>query len=133
MSEQRVEVAPFARGHLAGAMAIFAEERWAYAQDAERTWRALTAPGTETLVAVRGEDVLGLAQTMSDGEIQTFLSALIVARASRDAGIGRALVAAALERNGGIRLDLISEADGFYEVLGFVRMSGFRLKMPARR
>jgi predicted N-acetyltransferase YhbS len=131
VSDQRVEIVPFARKHLAGAMEIFAEERWAYAQDGERTWRALSAPGTETLVAVGEERVLGLAQTMGDGEIQTFLAALIVARASRGAGVGRALVAAAVARNKGIRLDLISEADGFYEELGFSRMSGFRLRMPS--
>lgn len=129
MDDVRVEIVPFERGHLVAAIAIFGEERWAYAEDEQRTWRALTAPGSQTLAATAaGGELLGLAQTMSDGEIQTFLAILIVAQAHRGRGVGQALVAAVLRRSPGIRLDLISEADGFYEKLGFTRMSGFRLR-----
>jgi GNAT superfamily N-acetyltransferase len=120
------KIVAFGREHLAGVMELFAAERWTYADDEERTWRALNAPGSLALVAVEGAEVRGVAHTLSDGEIQSFLAALIVSAEQRGRGVGRALVAEVLRQAPGIRLDLISEADGFYEVLGFERMSGFR-------
>ena len=45
MPEADVSVVPFDRAHLSGVLALFAAEGWSYADDAERTWRAL--PGTK--------------------------------------------------------------------------------------
>lgn len=42
--------------------------------DAERAVRALTAPGVVTVVAVAGEEVVGFAQVLTDGEIQAYLT-----------------------------------------------------------
>jgi predicted N-acetyltransferase YhbS len=120
------EIIAFEREHLCGVMSLFAVEQWSYAADEERTWRALNAPGSLTLVAVTDERVSGIAQTLSDGEVQAFLSILLVAAQHRRAGIGRALVWESLRHIPGIRLDLISCADGFYEALGFRPVSGFR-------
>ena len=61
MTEAPIE--PFARAHLPGLIALVAAEGWAeYTADAERTYRALTAPGVTTLVAIGGERVIGVIQ-----------------------------------------------------------------------
>jgi hypothetical protein len=59
-----LEITRFARRPLSGVMALFATERWSYGEDQERTWRALTAPGPLTLVAVYGDDVVGVAHVL---------------------------------------------------------------------
>lgn len=124
-------VEDFARAHLPGVMRLFAAERWSYAADQQRTWRALTAPGSLTLVALINGNVVGVAQTIGDGEIQAFVSVLLVAAEHRHAGIARALVKEAVHRTSGTRLDLVSCADGFYEALGFRAVSGFRLSLSS--
>ncbi len=120
-------IAEVDREHLPGVMRLFVAEAWSYGADEDRTWRALTAPGTLALVALVDGEVAGIAQTIGDGEIQAFLSVLLVAVDARRRGIARALVEEALRRTPGSRLDLISCADGFYEALGFKPVSGFRL------
>src|SRR3954471_14927322 len=65
------EVCGFRSEHLRGAMELFAAEGWdTYTADPERTLRALTAPGSTTVVAVDGGAVAALVQLQSDGEIQ---------------------------------------------------------------
>lgn len=120
-------IAVFGREHLPGVMGLATAERWSYGADEERAWRALTAPGTLTLVALVDGEVAGIAQTIGDGEIQAFLSVLLVAAAARRRGVARSLVEEAARRTPGIRLDVISCADGFYEAAGFRPVSGFRL------
>lgn len=113
-------------------MELFADERWSYADNSERTWRALVAAGSLTLVAVEGSDVIGIAQIVGDGEIQSFLSVLLVSRGRRRLGIGRRLVHEAIRRTHGLRVDVVSCADSFYEALGFRAISGFRVVLPSR-
>lgn len=116
------------REHLPGVIALFAGERWSYAEDEQRTWRALTAPGASSLVALSSKrTVIGVAQVLSDGEVQAFLAVLVVAREHRREGVARRLVAEARARTRCQRLDVISCADPFYEQLGFRRVPGFRL------
>ncbi len=116
------------REHLPGVIELFSGERWSYAEDEQRTWRALTAPGTLSVVALSSEQtVIGIAQVLSDGEVQAFLAVLVVAHAHRREGVARCLVEEARARTHGLRLDVISCADPFYEQLGFQRVSGFRL------
>jgi GNAT superfamily N-acetyltransferase len=69
---------------------------------------------------------LGVIQILSDGEIQAFLALLFLDGAHRGSGIGRRLLAEALVLTRGLRLDVISCADAFYQQLGFHRVSGLR-------
>jgi hypothetical protein len=51
MSEALIE--PFAQAHLDGVIPLVAAEGWTvYTDDVARTYRALTAPGVTTLVAI---------------------------------------------------------------------------------
>lgn len=67
-----VVIAPFERAHLDGVMALFAAEGWSYAEDEGRCWRALSAAGSTSVVALVDDAVAGVAHVLSDGEIQTF-------------------------------------------------------------
>lgn len=123
------DIVSFDREHLPGVMELFASEQWSYANDEQRTWRALTAPGSLSLVALSPEHaVIGLAQSLSDGEVQAFLAILLVARAYRREGVARRLIEEVLARTPCLRFDVISCADPLYEKLGFARVSGFRLR-----
>src|SRR3954453_11706985 len=113
------EVCGFRSEHLRGAMELFAAEGWdTYTADPERTLRALTAPGSTTVVAVDGGAVAALVQLQSDGEIQAHLSALVVGERWRRRGLGRTLLREALERAGGLRIDLITRAGDYYLAIG---------------
>jgi ribosomal protein S18 acetylase RimI-like enzyme len=125
--ENETSLLPFDRAHLTGVLALFAAEGWSYADDPERAWRALTAPGSTGVVALSGDSVVGLAHVLSDGEIQAFLAVLLVQETHRRKGIGERLVHEAFARAGAQRMDLVSCADNFYEKLGFRRVSAFRI------
>jgi ribosomal protein S18 acetylase RimI-like enzyme len=123
-----MRIIPYGPEHRGGAVALFAAELWpSYTRDPERTCAALRAPGVTSLVALDGGAVVGLVQVQSDGAIQAHLSTLVVARERRRRGIGRRLLADALQAAGGERLDLLSIADDFYASMTNRRFSGWRL------
>jgi ribosomal protein S18 acetylase RimI-like enzyme len=120
---------PYQRDHLHGVIALCEAEGWpSFPADPERAHRVLTAPGVTAVIAVDGGDVVGFAYVQSDGEIQAHLSALAVRQSHRRRGIGRALLAEALARGGGQRIDLITDtAEEFYASLPHRRWAGFRI------
>src|SRR3954454_5483056 len=101
-----ISIEPFTQAHLDGLIALVAAEGWTeYADDVERTRRALTAPGVTTLVAIAGGPLVGAIQVQSGGLIQAHVSMLLIARNSRGVGLGSRLLRDALERAGGLQLD----------------------------
>jgi len=127
MTEASIE--PFARGHRDGLIALVAAEGWTeYTDDLERTYRALTAPGVTTLVAIASERVVGAIQVQSDGFIQAHVSMLLIDRNWRGHRLGSRLLREGLERAGGLQLDIRTRTEGYYERLGASRSLGFRLK-----
>ena len=126
MTQATIE--PLTEARLDGLIALVAAEGWVeYADDAERTYRALTAPGVTTLVAVVGEQVVGAIQVQSDGLIQAHVSMLLIGQDWRGAGLGSTLLREGLERAGGLQLDVRTRTEGYYERLGASRSLGFRL------
>jgi ribosomal protein S18 acetylase RimI-like enzyme len=123
-----ISIEPFTQAHLDGLLALVAAEGWTeYADDVERTHRALTAPGVTTLVAIAGGHLVGAIQVQSDGLIQAHVSMLLIARNSRGVGLGSRLLRDGLERAGGLQLDVRTRTEGYYERLGASRSLGFRL------
>ena len=123
-----VTIEPLTRAHLEGVIALVAAEGWdEYSGDVERTYRALTAPGVTTLVAVAQGELVGVIQVQSDGLIQAHVSMLLIGRTARGAGLGSTLLRQALERAGGVQLDIRTRTEGYYERLGASRSLGFRL------
>ena len=123
-----VVIEPLAQAHLDGLIALVAAEGWTeYTNDVERTYRALTAPGVTTLVAMADGQVAGAIQVQSDRLIQAHVSMLLVDRNWRGVGLGGRLLREGLERAGGLRLDIRTRTEGYYERLGASRSLGFRL------
>jgi ribosomal protein S18 acetylase RimI-like enzyme len=126
MTEASIE--PFARAHLGGLIALIAAEGWTvYTDDVERTYRALSAPGVMTLVANAGGRVVGAIQVQSDGAIQAHVSMLLIDTEWRGRRLGWRLLRDALDRAGGLQLDIRTRTEGYYERLGASRSLGFRL------
>lgn len=118
----------FGKAHLDELIALVVAEGWTeYAEDGERTYRALTAPGVTTLVAIVEGRVSGTIQVQSDGLIQAHVSMFLIGRQWRGIGLGSALLREALERAGGLHLDIRTRTEGYYERLGASRSLGFRL------
>jgi ribosomal protein S18 acetylase RimI-like enzyme len=126
MTEASIE--PFTRAHLDGLVALLAAEGWTeYTDDVERTYRALSAPGVTTLVAIVARRVAGAIQVQSDGVIQAHVSMLLIDRNARGARLGSRLLREGLRRAGGLQLDIRTRTEGYYERLGASRSLGFRL------
>src|SRR5260370_34741493 len=106
-----VQYVSFIPGHLGRILALCETQGWpSLPADPARAGRALTAPGVTTVVALDGDTVVGFATVLSDGEIDAYLSALLVAESYRRQGIGRALLDVAYRRTGATRVDLLAAA-----------------------
>ena len=127
-----VSIQPFTQAHLDELIALVAAEGWTeYTDDAERTYRALSARGVTTLVALADGRVVGAIQVQSDGVIQAHVSMLLIDREWRGRRLGSGLLREGLERAGGLRLDIRTRTEGYYERLGASRSLGFRLTRDA--
>ncbi len=123
-----ISIEPFAQAHLDGLIALVAAEGWTeYTEDAERTHRALSAPGVTTLVALADGRVVGAIQLQSDGVIQAHVSMLLIDPKCRGHRLGSRLLREGLERAGGLWLDVRTRTENYYERLGASRSLGFRL------
>ena len=123
-----IAIQEFCSGDLDGLVELVGAEGWTeYSDDPDQTYRALTAPGTTTLVAKAGERVVGAIQVQSDGVIQAHVSMLLIDRAWRGHDLGVALLRDGLKRAGGLQLDIRTRTEGYYERLGASRSLGFRL------
>jgi len=79
------------------------------------------------IVAYAGDEFAGYARAISDGFITTFLCELLVVKKFRNVGIGGMLVMHIHAMFPKTRVDLISEADGFYIKQNFRAIgTGFR-------
>jgi ribosomal protein S18 acetylase RimI-like enzyme len=127
-----VSIEPFAQAHLDGLIALVAAEGWTeYTEDVQRTYRALSARGVTTLVALADGRVVGAIQVQSDGVIQAHVSMLLIDREWRGRRLGSRLLREGLERAGGLWLDIRTRTEGYYERLGASRSLGFRLTRDA--
>ena len=127
-----VSIEPFAQPHLDGLIALIAAEGWTeYTEDAERTYRALSARGVTTLVALADGRIVGAIQVQSDGVIQAHVSMLLIDPEWRGRRLGSRLLREGLERAGGLWLDIRTRTEGYYERLGASRSLGFRLTRDA--
>ena len=79
------------------------------------------------MLALDNTNVVALVQLQSDGEIQAHISALLVATSWRRRGLARQLLREALERAGGLHIDVLTRNSAFYESLGGRPRHGFRL------
>ena len=65
------------------------------------------------------QKILGIARYLTDEVMTTFLAEIIIDKAYRGKGLGRRLIAEIHQKHPLTRIELISEADGFYQTVGF--------------
>lgn len=120
----------FSEKHLSGVIGLCEAEGWpSYPADPGRAFRALTAPGVVTVVAIDDGEVVGFAQMLTDGEIQAYLCEVAVATKARRKRVGKRLVEQAFARSGAERVDLLAldDSEGFYRSFEHRPMPGYRL------
>jgi ribosomal protein S18 acetylase RimI-like enzyme len=128
-----VDIRPFEDPHADAIARLSTTVQWPSLTDADVVRRVCTAPGSAAYVAVSagsadGEGLVGWAQALSDGVLQSHLGFVAVHPDHRGRGIARLLVTATFQATGTKRMDLITDsADGFYESFAHTRMSGFRI------
>jgi predicted N-acetyltransferase YhbS len=127
-----MELRTFERQDLDDIIGICKAEGWESYYDPARTFRALSATGVITVVAVENQAVIGFAQVLTDGAIRAYLANMAVTSEQRGKGIGRQLIKEAIARLDAVYLDLLStgDANGFYERLEHRRLPGYRLFWP---
>ncbi len=123
-----VEIVPFEEGHAAGVARLCTTVQWPSLTDPDVVRAVCTAPGSSAYVAVQDGTVVGWAQALGDGVLQSHLSFVAVHPDQRRRGIARLLTVATFQATGTIRMDLITDsAPEFYETFQHRRMHGFRI------
>jgi ribosomal protein S18 acetylase RimI-like enzyme len=128
--DEPMEIVEINRDNLRGVFDLCKREGWeSYCEDIELTWKALTAPGVVTMVAVDGDKTLGFAYLITDGEIQSHLALIAVDKSYRGKGIGTRLVREVFARSGAKWIDLMSTegANDFYRAFAHRSLPGFRI------
>ena len=124
-----VDIRPFEEPDAATIARLSTTVQWPSLTNAELVTEVCTAPGATAYVALAGDRLVGWAQALGDGVLQSHLSFLAVHPEHRRRGIGRLLVVATFQATGTKRMDLITDHDasGFYERFAHRSMVGFRI------
>jgi ribosomal protein S18 acetylase RimI-like enzyme len=123
-----VEIVPFEDEHAAGVARLCTRVQWPSLRRPETVRAVCTAPGSSSYVAVQGGEVVGWAQALGDGVLQSHLSFVAVHPDHRRRGIARLLTVATFQATRTLRMDLISDsAEDFYASFEHRRMHGFRI------
>jgi ribosomal protein S18 acetylase RimI-like enzyme len=123
-----VEIVPFEKGHAPGIARLCTTVQWPSLADADVVLQVCTAPGSSAYTALADDCVIGFAQALGDGVLQSHLSFLAVHPEHRRRGIARLLTVATFQATGTKRMDLITDdAPEFYETFEHKQMFGFRI------
>ena len=123
-----VEIVPFEDGHAAGVARLCTTVQWPSLTQADTVRAVCTAPGSSAYVAVHDGTVVGWAQALGDGVLQSHLSFVAVHPDHRRRGIARLLTVATFQATHTARMDLITDAgEEFYASFEHRRMTGFRI------
>ena len=123
-----VEIVPFEDGHASDVARLCTTVQWPSLTDPATVRAVCTAPGSAAYVALVGERVVGWAQALGDGVLQSHLSFVAVHPDHRRRGIARLLTVATFQATHTKRMDLITDSAAvFYEAFEHRRMHGFRI------
>jgi ribosomal protein S18 acetylase RimI-like enzyme len=123
-----VDIRPFEDGDADGVARLATAVQWPSLTDAETVRRVCTAPGSSSYVAILDGQVIGWAQALGDGVLQSHLSFLAVHPDRRRQGVARLLTVATFQATQTLRMDLVTDsAEELYETFEHKRMTGYRI------
>ena len=123
-----VDIRPFEPGDAVAIARLSTTVQWPSLTDPDVVARVCTAPGATAYVAETDGRLVGWAQAMGDGVLQSHLGFVAVHPRHRRRGIARLLVVATFQATGTTRMDLITDtAEALYESFAHRRMAGFRI------
>ena len=124
-----VDVRPYEPADAPAVARLSVRVQWPSLSDPSVVDAVCTAPGAVAYVAEADGEVVGWAQAMGDGVLQSHLGFLAVHPDHRRRGIGRLLVVATFQATRTLRMDLISDAAAapFYATFAHRSMTGFRI------
>ena len=129
-----VDIRPFEDGDATGIARLATTVQWPSLTDADVVRQVCTAPGSSAYVAEVDDTVVGFAQALGDGVLQSHLSFLAVHPDHRRRGIARLLTVAVFQATGTKRMDLITDsAQEFYAEFPHKPLQGFRIYPGAPR
>ena len=123
-----VDVTPFEDGYADAIARLSTTVQWPSLTDPEVVRQVCTAPGSTAYVALHDAELVGWAQALGDGVLQSHLGFVAVHPDHRRRGIARLLVVATFQATRTLRMDLVTDAaEEFYSGFEHRRMSGFRI------
>jgi ribosomal protein S18 acetylase RimI-like enzyme len=123
-----VDIRPFEDADADDIARLSTTVQWPSLTDPEVVRRVCTAPGASSYVACTEGHLVGWAQALGDGVLQSHLSFVAVHPDHRRRGIARLLTVATFQATHTKRMDLITDsAEAFYEAFEHRRMHGFRI------
>lgn len=123
-----VDIRPFAPEDADDIAGLSTTVQWPSLTDPGVVERVCSAPGSAAYVAVEEGRLVGWAQALGDGVLQSHLGFVAVHPDHRRRGIARLLVVATFQATRTKRMDLITDsAEGFYESFTHKRMTGYRI------
>lgn len=123
-----VDIRPYEPGDAPDIARLSTTVQWPSLTDPAVVDQVCTAPGAVAYVAEEAGRVVGWAQALGDGVLQSHLGFVAVHPDARRRGIARLLVVATFQATHTLRMDLITDsADEFYESFAHKRMAGYRI------
>jgi predicted N-acetyltransferase YhbS len=124
-----VDVRPYESADAPAVARLSVRVQWPSLSDASVVDAVCTAPGAVAYVAEADGEVVGWAQAMGDGVLQSHLGFLAVHPDHRRRGIGRLLVVATFQATRTKRMDLITDEGSapFYATFAHRWLTGFRI------
>lgn len=123
-----VEVRPFEDADADEVAQLCLDNDWRSLQEPATVRAVCAAPGASAYVADDSGRVVGWAQALGDGVLQSHLSFLLVAPSHRRRGIARLLTVATFQATATLRMDLVTDMPHpFYETFSRRRMAGYRI------
>jgi ribosomal protein S18 acetylase RimI-like enzyme len=123
-----VDIRPFEDEDAPDIALLSTTVQWPSLTDPEVVRRVCAAPGSVAYVAEEGGRLVGWAQALGDGVLQSHLGFVAVHPDHRRRGVGRLLVVATFQATRTKRMDLITDtAQAFYATFAHKKMAGFRI------
>ncbi len=111
-------IRPASRKDCQAIYSLYQSEKWLSFTE-EKVTSLFSTNLSHYLVLEEDQKILGFARYLTDEVLTTFLAEMIIDKSHCRKGLGRRLIAEIHQKHPLTRIELISEADGFYQTVGF--------------